>query len=371
MAEDARGFLRPVQSAAVTAEQDSMIARVCPGLTQTVEARQRTDDPLWGPYLSMQSGYATDPDLRFAGASGGGLSGLAAWLITSGEVEAVVQIKADPARAVGNVATISRTRDEVLMAAGSRYAPASPLSILPDIPSDLKRLAFLGKPCDAAALRALAAEDPAIAARFPVILSFFCAGTPSLKGAEAVLTALDTAPPDARAFRYRGNGWPGMATVTRQDGSTQSMTYHDSWGMILSKHVQHRCKICADGTGVAADIVCADAWESDEEGYPLFEESEGSSLVVARTRLGADLLARAEAEGALVLSPFSVPTLTAIQPGQRNRRRALFARLAALRVIGKPVPRYRGLRILAAARQAKFGFLARNFLGTLRRGLRR
>lgn len=371
MAEDQGGFLRPVQSGTVSPEQDSAIARICPGLTQSVRAEGRTDDPLWGPYLSMQSGYATDPDLRFAGASGGGLSGLAAWLLSSGEVDAVVQVKADPDRAVGNVATISRTRDDVRAAAGSRYAPAAPLSVLPDIPDDLNRLAFLGKPCDAAALRALAAEDPAIAARFPVILSFFCAGTPSLKGADAVLSALDTTPRDAQAFRYRGNGWPGMATVTRTDGSTQSMTYHDSWGKILSKHVQHRCKICADGTGVAADIVCADAWESDDKGYPLFEEAEGSSLIMARTPKGSALLARAEASGAITLDPFSVPTLTAIQPGQRNRRRALLARLTALRLIGKPTPRYTGLGLLAAARQAKPGFLVRNFLGTLRRGLRK
>ena len=371
MAENADGFLRPSQTDVVSKTEDDLFAKTCPGLVQEVDAHGRTDDPLWGPYIAMHSGAATDAELRFAGASGGGLSALAAWLISSGTVEAVVQVAADPDRAVGNIATISRTREDVLAAAGSRYAPASPLSILPDIPSDIKKLAFIGKPCDAAALRARAANDPAIAARFPVILSFFCAGTPSLKGAEAVLAALETSPPDAAAFRYRGNGWPGQATVTRTDGTTSAMSYHDSWGEILSKHVQHRCKICADGTGVAADIVCADAWESDAAGYPLFEEADGSSLIVARTAKGVDLLAQAKAAGVLTLAPFAVPTLAAIQPGQRNRRRALAARLAALRLTGRPVPRYRGLKILAAARQAGPKALLRNFLGTLRRTLSR
>jgi coenzyme F420 hydrogenase subunit beta len=371
MAEDAAGFLRPVQTGAVSKTEDALIAKICPGLVQNVDANGRVDDPLWGPYIAMHTGAATDAELRFAGASGGGLSALAAWLISSNTVEAVVQVTADPDRAVGNIVTISRTREDVLAAAGSRYAPASPLAVLPGIPSDLSRLAFLGKPCDAAALRALAAQDPAIAARFPVILSFFCAGTPSLKGAEAVLAALETSPPDASAFRYRGNGWPGQATVTRTDGTTNSMSYHESWGKILSKHVQHRCKICADGTGVAADIVCADAWESDAAGYPLFEEADGSSLIVARTAKGVDLLSQAKAAGVLTLAPFATPTLAAIQPGQRNRRRALAARLAALRLLGKPVPRYRGLQLLSAARQSGPKALTRNFLGTLRRTLGR
>lgn len=363
------GFLRPSQTAPLNPTEEARIAEICPGLTQTVNAQGRTDDPLWGPFVTMQQGHATDTELRFAGASGGGLSALAAWLIESGTVQAVLQVKADPERAVGNVATISRSRADILQAAGSRYAPAAPLAVLPDIPKDLTRLAFIGKPCDAAALRALAARDTEVAARFPVILSFFCAGTPSLKGAEAVLKALGSTPDEALAFRYRGNGWPGKATVTRNDGRTAEMSYHDSWGKILSKHVQHRCKICADGTGAAADIVCADAWESDDQGYPVFEEAQGTSLFVTRTTEGAGLLRRAAADGAVHLEPFDISALAAIQPGQRNRRRAVLARLCALRLLGRPVPSYRGLKLAAAARQANPRFLLRNFLGTLRRGL--
>jgi coenzyme F420 hydrogenase subunit beta len=148
------------------------------------------------------------------------------------------------------------------------------------------------------------------------------------------------------------------------------MSYHDSWGKILSKHVQHRCKICADGTGTAADIVCGDAWESDEAGYPVFEEADGVSLIVARTALGQELLSAAAASGRIVMDPFDVAGLAAIQPGQRERRRALFARLAALRLVGRPAPRYVGLKLRAAARQNSVSKNARNFLGMLRRALR-
>lgn len=148
------------------------------------------------------------------------------------------------------------------------------------------------------------------------------------------------------------------------------MSYHDSWGRILSRHVQHRCKICADGTGAAADIVCADAWECDEAGYPLFEEGEGTSLIVARTAHGADLLAGAERAGAIETAPFDTSTLAAIQPGQRERRRALLARLAARRLAGLPIPRYTGLRLIAAARQNPVARNMKNFLGMMRRSLR-
>lgn len=369
MALQSPGYLRPVQTGALTPDQDAQIARICPGLGQTVTPANRIDDVLWGPYVSMHTGYTSRTSLRHAASSGGGLSAVLIHLLESGQVNGVIQTGADPRLPIANVAVLSQTADAVQGAAGSRYAPSSPLAGLEAHLQSRQRFAFVGKPCDVAALRALALDDPRIDARIPVMLSFFCAGVPSQAGGEAVLKALGTDLAGTAAFRYRGNGWPGQATATLHDGSTRSMSYHDSWGKILSRHVQHRCKICADGTGTAADLVCADAWVCDAHGYPVFEEQDGVSLIVARNAKGADLLADAEAAGHLVTEGFDVARLAAIQPGQLGRRRALLARLAGLRLLGKPIPRYRGLHLQAAGAQNSLRRNLKNFLGMLRRGL--
>ncbi|MBN2907075.1 MAG: Coenzyme F420 hydrogenase/dehydrogenase, beta subunit C-terminal domain [Rhodobacteraceae bacterium] len=365
------GYLRPCQTGGVTEEQDQMIAQVCPGLGQTVIAGDRPDDPLWGPYLEMHVGYATDPALRHTASSGGALSAVLVHLLKTGQVDAVVQTGAAADVPNANAAVLSRDERAVFDAAGSRYAPSAPLAALAPLLNGEGRFAFVGKPCDVAALRALAARDPRIDDRIPVMLSFFCAGVPSLTGSAAVIEALGTTLADTRAFRYRGNGWPGRATATLNNGSTLSMSYHDSWGMILSRHVQHRCKICADGTGTAADIVCADAWVSDAAGYPLFEERDGISLIVSRTEKGAAMLAAAAQAGEIQLEKFDTSNLASIQPGQTVRRRALLARLLALRCLGRATPRYRGLHLVAAARQNSPARNMRNFWGMVRRSLTR
>lgn len=370
----APGFLRPHQSASLSTDEEAAIADVCPGLGQRVEAAGRPDPVLWGPYREMMTGHATDPEIRFAGASGGALSALLVHLLDSGTVDAVVQTAADEDLPIGNVTVIATDRQAILKAAGSRYAPSAPLDGLEKLVTEHaktgRRFAIVGKPCDAAALRAMCNRDPAVAAAFPVIVSFFCAGVPSHRGGEAVLEALDTNLTGTAQFRFRGNGWPGRATATDHGGTDRSMSYHDSWGKILSKHVQHRCKLCADGTGVAADIVCADAWESDPAGYPTFDEAPGVSLIVARTDLGAAIVNEARASGLIETASFDIADLTAIQPGQRERRRALFARLLAQRLAGRPIPRYKGLQIAAAARQNPPLRNLKNFLGTFRRALR-
>ena len=370
MREAPPGFARPEQRGPVSKEEDAAIARVCPGLVEEVRARGRPDHPLWGPYLEMRTGHATDPALRFAASSGGALSAVLAHLLATGAVAGVIQTRASDAVPVGNAATVSRDARGVMAAAGSRYAPSSPLEGIERHLAGAERLAFVGKPCDAAALRALGRIDPRVEERIPYVLSFFCAGVPSRAGAEAVLRAMGADPATTVAFRYRGQGWPGHAVARLADGSERRMGYAESWGAVLSRHVQHRCKICPDGHGAQADLVCADAWDSDARGYPVFREAPGVSLLVARTERGARLLAEAEAAGRLETAPFAVERLAAIQPGQVRRRQALAARMLALRLAGRPVVRTRGLRVLEAARGGGLAWSARNLAGTLRRALR-
>lgn len=367
MAEDARGWLRPVQRAALDAAEDAAIAAVCPGLGLERPTGEGQVDPFWGPIAAARTGWAADPALRRRASSGGALSTILRHLLDTGVVARVVQTGPDPARPIANATVVSATAEAVAAAAGSRYAPSAPLAGLPGLIDEAAPAAFVGKPCDVAALRALMRRDPRIARAFPVALSFFCAGVPSLTGARAILSAMGVDEADVTAFRYRGEGWPGHAAARLADGAERRMSYADSWGGILSKHLQFRCKICPDGVGEFADIVCADAWVCDESGYPLFEEAEGVSLVLSRTALGERLVAGAMAAGALAAQPFDLDGLAAMQPGQTRRKRALAARLAALAAMGRPVPRFRGFGLGRAALRAGAGRLAREFFGLCRR----
>ena len=157
MAMSDGGYLRPTVNGALTAEENAAIEATCPGLsvTQTAEPAA-TVDPRWGPILYLGSGYATDAQWRHHASSGGVLSAVLRYLLEAGEVDAVVQVAGDDERPIDNVTLINRTTDGVLAAAGSRYAPSAPLAGLHDLLRQDGRYAFVGKPCDVAALRAYA-----------------------------------------------------------------------------------------------------------------------------------------------------------------------------------------------------------------------
>jgi coenzyme F420 hydrogenase subunit beta len=294
-----------------------------------------------GPIIQVWSAWASDPQVRLAGSSGGTLTALAAWLAETGEATHTIGARADRDNPRRTVSVQITTREAAIASAGSRYAPASNC----EAAGALRDSAFIGKPCEVSALRA----DPAAAGN-PLLLSFYCAGTPSQHATESLAEQLGV-PRDERIrdLWYRGHGWPGKFTVTRADQTTVATSYEQSWGEHLGRAVQWRCKICPDGVGESSDITAADLWQADERGYPDFTEGAGVSALIARTERGFDVITRAIAAGVLVATPIEINELAAIQPYQRQRRQTLLGRLAGTVAAGGVIPRFTGFTLARLA----------------------
>lgn len=363
------GFNRPRIVAPVSQQAERTIAGSCPGAVVAPWRPAAHQHEYWGPYLALRTGHATDERLRHRASSGGALSAVLVYALESKRVDAVVEVVADPSRPTRNLVTIATSADEIFAGAGSRYAPSSPLEGIAELLEREDRLAFVGKPCDVSALRLLGQHDARVTERFPLMLSFFCAGIPSLKRSDAVIRAMGLNPEELHSFRYRGEGWPGHAAALSRDGIEKQMTYAESWGGVLSKEIQFRCKICPDAVGGSADLVCADAWHCDAGGYPIFEDLPGRSLIVPRTSVGADLLGGAVKARALKLDAkeLKADDVDRMQPGQTGKKSLVAARTAALRLLLRPVPVMKNLGVGNASKRAPSRLKLKNFLGMIRR----
>ena len=359
------GYTRPRQRGPLPPGAEERIALACPGAH--VAPWEDGAHPYWGPYRRCETGHATDAAVRHEGSSGGVLTALALHALTTGLVDRVLHVAADPERPTRNRVTLSAGPAELLAGAGSRYAASSPLAWVAELLEGPERTLFIGKPCDVSALRQLGRADGRVAARFPLMLSFFCAGVPSHDGADRVIRAMTLEPDEVTAFRYRGRGWPGLTEARTDDGRVETLRYADSWGGHLSKEVQFRCKICPDAVGGVADIAGADAWYGGETGYPLFEEADGRSLLLTRTEAGEALRQSALAAGVVALQPLAVEEIELMQPSQARRKRLVAARTMGARAAGNPVPVMAGLSVRKAARRASLGERLRDMVGTARR----
>mgnify|MGYP000994454444 FL=1 len=361
------GYSRPRQIRPIADTTEAVIAAACPGSRVAPWPDAPHRHPYWGPYFRSMTGHATDARVRHAGSSGGVVTALAIHALATGLVDKVLHIMADPDHPTRNVAQWSTSADEVISGAGSRYASSSPLAYVNAALENGQRFAFIGKPCDVSALRQLALVDPRVNALVPLMLSFFCAGIPSHDGADRIIHAMGLVPDDVAAFRYRGNGWPGLTVAETHDGRRGEMRYSESWGGHLSREVQFRCKICPDGVGGVADVACADAWYGGEAGYPTFEEQDGRSLILSRTATGEALLQSALEQGRVMAEGLMIEEVDLMQPAQARRKRLVAARLTACSAMLQPKPVMKGLNVKEASRTAKLTEKLKNMVGMMRR----
>lgn len=331
----------------------------CPGVVvRAVHPKGAKRHPTMGSYFSVWDAAAVDSEVRFQGSSGGVLTALHVWLVESGRAARVTAAAADAGNRRRTVPVTIKTRAEALAAAGSRYAPVATLS---NPAAFIAGSAVTGKPCEISAR-----AQSAVGAAAPVLLSFYCAGTPSQHASNDLIARLGIDPTVALdEFWYRGRGWPGRFTA-RAGATTVDTSYEESWGTALGPTTQWRCKVCPDGVGESADIVAADFWRSDERGYPSFSQGDGASALIARTARGQKIVLEAIEAGVIHATPISMEMLARVQPLQESRRRHLFGRLAGSWLGGRVTPRYHGFKLLRLA-SGDVGGLVRSIRGTRRR----
>jgi len=319
----------------------------------------------FGAVLEIWVGYAADPDIRFQASSGGILTALALFCIERGGMGSVIHTGKDEEHPWLNRTVQSQSRQQVLDTAGSRYAPSSPCDGLALVEESGLPCVFIGKPCDVAAVAALRKTRPALDRNLGLVLTFFCAGTPSTQGTLDLATAPDSS---GRMIdlRYRGEGWPGEFKARWEDGSEKRISYEQSWGSLTS-YRPLRCNLCPDGLGQLADISCGDAWDEYDPKRP----SPGVSIVLVRTARGQRILRQAIDAGYITLQPAGPERVLAAQKNLLSRHRELFGRLLALRLLGIPVPRYLGFSLFSGWMGLPPARKLRTIAGTLRRALRR
>lgn len=337
--------LRPIVKTETCVKCSACIG-VCPGVGASHQPFNSETIPqlrqAWGPVLEVWEGYATDPEIRFEGSSGGAATALALFCIERENFTGVLHIGAKPEAPLQNVPVFSKSREELLKCTGSRYSPAAPCEKLRWIEEAHSPCVFIGKPCDVEALCKYQAANLKLNDNVGLAISIFCAGTPTTSGTYKLLDAMGVEPEQIEEIGYRGRGWPGMTTVKLKgaNGGQRDMSYEKSWGEILSRHVELRCRLCPDSTGEFADISCGDPWYR-----PIEHTNPGYSLVLVRTEKGQEVLKRAVSAGYVRLQRADASILPQSQKALLNKRCHLFGRLLAMQILLVPVPWYTGFRL--------------------------
>jgi coenzyme F420 hydrogenase subunit beta len=348
------GRERPFVRTPLDAATLERINAVCPGtrvdgaVAGTLSSDVETD-LIWGPAEHLAIGYASDPDVRYRGSTGGVLTALGRYLLDSGRAKFILHVATSKTAPMRTERRLSFDAASVLDAAGSRYGPAAPLIDFTSILDRAEPFALIAKPCDVSAVRNLAKLDPRVDRYMQYALTMVCGGASELTKSQEILAEFGIDERELSLFRYRGFGNPGPTRLETKDGRAFELTYQQMWADESTWRIQSRCKICPDAMGEGADLVVSDVWPG---GGPTGED-EGFNGIIVRTRRGLELYEAALAAGAIVESPRPVGfrDFDEFQPHQVRKKRAVWARLAGRKAAGQPVPDTHGLRLTDCARR--------------------
>ena len=334
---------RPQLREPLTPDETRAVLNVCPGINVVSETKPipgKSIDPVWGQVRRLRLGHATDPGVRFQGATGGVMTALAMHLLKTGRVAKVLQVRPDPERPLNAIPHVSTRPEDVSAATGSRYGPVSPLTIVSQLLEDGEPFAAALKPCDIAGLRNLQKHDSRARALIKFTMAMFCGTTPDLGPNIAFLDRNGMQEEDLVRYSWRGNGCPGPVRAETADGRVAETNYNDLW-LAAPFKAQFRCRVCPDAVGELADIATGDCWPGGE---PKGEDA-GWNAIVAHTVPGEEILAEAEAVGVISTQDYDMARLNASQPHHVRLKQELKVRLEANYDAGKPRADFRGMRL--------------------------
>jgi coenzyme F420-reducing hydrogenase beta subunit len=339
---DKDGFLKPHGSREWYEAPSEFISASCPfspgAANEDAIAAERFPSapaahPAIGRFEAAYVGHAAENPFRSTGSSGGLTSWVGAELLRQGLVDAVAHVlPADP-RSTGRFFEygFSRTPEELMRGAKSRYYPIELTRVLHEIRATPGRYAVVGIPCFIKAIHLLRRADPLIRDRVTHTLGLFCGHMKSAAMVESFAWQLGTEFERVRALDYRIKDESRPANWYRahlelEDGSNAAQDWwhlaDGDWGAGFFQN--QACNWCDDVVAETADVSFGDAWVE-----PYSSDGRGTNVMIVRTKPLHRLVEHARAEGRLELQTVDAEFIVQTQAaGLRHRRDGLAYRLS-------------------------------------------
>ncbi len=232
-----------------------------------------------GTYIGAYLARPTDKSIRTK--NGGAVTAILLYLLDKKKIDGVVVARKK--KGIKGEVILARTKEEILRAAGNRWSIVPYTMKLKEtlVSSDIKRVAFVGLPCQAQFLRQMKMfplMESDFAHKIYVIISLFCMGTFAVESFADYLERYHRIPleevenidikEDYLVISYSGN---------KLKLPIETVIYH----------IQHGCLVCPDYTGIFADI---SAGRASIENY---------TLIITRNKFADKIVNEAASEGYL------------------------------------------------------------------------
>jgi len=284
----------------------SLCSDVCPGadvnfpaLNEMVFGQQPETE--LGNYESAYVGYAKRQEIRQKSTAGGVVTTLVAAALNSGFADgAIVVGRSEDNPAWEPEVHFIRSEAELRKSSKSTYTLIPVLEGVSAALQQAQRLIIVALPCQVQAIRKWQSVNPEIKNRIVAVIGLYCGVQLYFDATRSLLKRFGIeSQQDYDALKrvdYRAGEWPGRFEVEKLDGEIHTVS-KAGFNFLAPFYAIPRCWQCIDPSAELADISVGDGWLKEGK------DTQGTSVVVARTATGSQLLALAEER--LTLEPVS------------------------------------------------------------------
>lgn len=317
--------------------EPSMIEKICPftgeGPDETTIGKELFDDLPFdkrlGYYRGLYAGGA-DSTLREKTTSGGIITWTLLQLLRNGEIDGVIHVKKNPpGDKVLFSYGLSKTEEEIIAGAKSRYYPVEISAILELLSQIEGDFVFVGLPCFVKTIRRLCKEDQRIGAKIKYCIGLVCGHLKSKGFAENFAFQMGVKYDEISEIDFRVKCPEKTAAdyAVRVRGRNIEKTcntrdlFGSNWGLNLFRY--SACNYCDDVFSETADMAVGDAWLPE-----YVKDSRGTSIVVVRNQKLNVMIDHAIQQGELEMDTMDADRVADSQAGGlRDRREGLRYRL--------------------------------------------
>lgn len=251
--------------------------------------------------------HSKDDGIRLDSSSGGFITGTILHLMKTGQADGAIVARCQGENPWIARSFIATTREELLSARASKYAPVSSCVTLREVLDRPGRYVFVGTPCMIEGLAKLQEQLPKLKERIVFTVGLVCAGMASRQSTIAFLQRYGVNLDKAYRIVYRGGGWPGYFRVFDEKGETilKKPSLGGSLDLVVPGDHYLRCYNCFDPWARFADIVVSDPW-CDEM---IDDETKGWSGIMVRTKTGQRAVDSSIADGDMVAKNISAEVM--------------------------------------------------------------
>jgi len=294
-------------------------------------------DNVLGCYLNCYSGYATNDNIRYNSTSGGLVTAVLAAALEEGLIDGALVTRMKEDSPLETESFIARSREEVISACGSKYAPAVANVALREIMEKDGRHVVVGLPCQLSGIRKAEQLDKKLGEKIYLHLGLFCIQSQNFQAIEYLLWQHRIKAGDVLSFTYRGTGWPGGGTISLKDGRRFFIPLVPDLREVYDiSFFPFRCKLCTDPENEFADICFGDAFLHEF----VATDKLGTSGVVVRSQKGKDFMENMVAKGVINLSEISAEKIRYSQENFHLKKGAFKIFRFYARMLDRKLPAY-------------------------------